>query len=482
MRLYKTAVAAAALPVGFAAAQQSAPARHAFTPADWYKVTQVSTPALSPDGSKIAITVTTVRETENRRHSEVWVVPTQGGEPTRYTSPGYESSNPRFSDDGKILYFTSQRPGGRGANWALHMDQPAGEAYQPDRAPTFQTGSQPSDKSFTITAGEGGGFGGRGGGRGGFPGGQQQDSVTANPNDPYAKMAPISRPPYDAVTKPENASRFDGRQITQMGYKANGQGQFIPGPSTAPRPPQQPVPAQIFIERAGSAKKAITNTKYSHREAIVSPDGKWIAFVADAKLRPDSVVSAERDSISKLPPDRKRDEMPINATEIFVVSTAACEANSACEPRKIEYAGNESQLSWSPDSKQIAFVGQPGRFKNQRLFVVSVDGGKPQDILGTWQYEPGQIQWLKNGSIMMQTSTGGSRGVYAIDPASKKVSTIIGGRRVVSSATLDASQSHVVYISTDQTHPTELFIANADGSNEKAHVVQRQGERRSRVG
>src|SRR3954453_8215283 len=91
------------------------PARHAFPPADWYKVSQVSTPTLSPDGGKVAFTVTTVREAENRRHSEVWVVPTAAGAAQRYTSPSFESSAPRFSDDGKILYFTSPRPGaGRG--------------------------------------------------------------------------------------------------------------------------------------------------------------------------------------------------------------------------------------------------------------------------------------------------------------------------------------------------------------------------------
>ena len=461
---------AALAPIGLAAAQQAAPAKHAFTPEDWYKVVNVSAPALSPDGSKVAFTVTTVREAENKRHSEVWVASMQGGQPTRYTSPGYESSNPRFSDDGKILYFTSQRPHGRGTNWALRMDQPAGEAYQPDRPPTFSTGSQPSDKSFTITAGEGGGGrGGRGGGRGGRGGGRgEADSAAIDPNTPYARMAPISRPPYDAITKPENPARFDGRQVTQMTYKSNGRAEFIPGPATAPRPPRPLVPAQIFIERPGTSRKAITNTRYSHRDAIVSPDGKWIAFVADAKLRPDSIVNAERDSVSKLPPDRKRDEQLRNDSEIYILPVGACESGSAgCTPRKIEYAGSEAQLQWSPDSKQMAFVGQPGRLKNQRLFVVDAAGGKPQDILGSWTFEPGEIEWLKNGSIMMQTTTGGARGVYSIDPSTKKITTILGGRRVVNSATLDASQSHIVYVATDMTHPTELYIANADGSNER---------------
>jgi len=463
--------AAMLLPASVVPAQQATPAqspaaRHAFTPADWYKVTTLSTPALSPDGGKVAFTVTTVREAENRRHAEVWVVLTQGGEPARYTSPGFESSNPRFSDDGKTLYFSSQRPGGRGTNWALRMDQPAGEAFQPDRPPQFQQGSQPADKSFTIVT-EGGGGPGNFGGRGGRGGQNESDSAAVNPNDPFARMQPMARPPYDAITKPENPSRFDGRQITQMVYKANGLG-MLPGPAVAPRDTQRAVPAQIYLDRTGVARKKLTDTKYSHRNVVVSPDGKWIAFVADANLRSDSLVNAERDSIAKLPPDRKRDEQLRNETDVYVIPVGACEAKTPeCVPKKIEYSGNESQVVWSPDSRQIAFVGQAGRFKNQRLFSAAANGGKAQDLLGSWPYEPGVIQWLKNGVISMATSTGGSRGVYTIDPASKKISTVLGGRRVVNSPAYDASQSHIVYIATDLTHPTELYIANADGTGER---------------
>ena len=38
---------------------------------DWYKVTTVSQPAMAPDGGRIAFTVTTVNEKENKRHQEV---------------------------------------------------------------------------------------------------------------------------------------------------------------------------------------------------------------------------------------------------------------------------------------------------------------------------------------------------------------------------------------------------------------------------
>ncbi len=468
-----TTAAVLLVPAVSALAQQpgSNATRHAFTPSDWYKVATVGAPVLSPDGQHIAVTVTTVRESEDKRHSEIWMVRPDGGEPVRFTSPSTESNNPRFSDDGKILYFTSQRPGSRSASWALRMDQP-GEAFQPDRPPQFQRGVQPADKRFSIiTEGGAAGFGGRGGGgrgRGGEPAPDSTpnaDSVRAN--DPFGRMPAMARPPFGAITKPENPARFDGRHVVDMTYKSNNTG-FIPGSATAPRTPTVR-PAQIYLQRNdGTPRKQLTNTNYSHRAVTVSPDGQWVAFIGDPSLRSDSIVTRERDSVAKLPPDRKRDEMDRNETDIYLLPVSACEAQTAdCKPRKIDYPGIESDVVWSPDSKTIAFVGRPGRFRNARLFLVPAAGGKPQDILGTWKYEPGNIEWLKNGSIAMMTSTGGSSGVYSIDPASRKITPILSGRRDVRNPAFDETQSHIVFVETDLTHPTELYIANADGTGER---------------
>src|SRR4051812_26320715 len=78
----------------------------AFTPADWYRIARVASPTLSPDGNLIAFTVTTVRESENKRHTEIWTQPVAGGPSKRMTSPAFESTAPRWSDDGKTLFFT----------------------------------------------------------------------------------------------------------------------------------------------------------------------------------------------------------------------------------------------------------------------------------------------------------------------------------------------------------------------------------------
>ena len=493
--------------------------RRAFTPNDWYRVARVAGPVLSPDGNTIAFTVTTVREAENKRHTEVWIQSVSGGPSRRMTSPSFESTAPRWSDDGKTLYFTSTRPNTTGSQWAVRMDE-GGEAFQPDLAASFSAGRggrgggggrggfggadvngvQPADQSFRITTGPAAGApgaaaanaGGRGapaggrGGRGGRGDAPESTTVNVNSNDPFAKMLPMARPPVNSITKPLDPARFDGRHITDERYRTNDGG-YQPStgrgglPTGAPGEGAPPAggrggfgalpagpPSQLFIQRGTGERKALTNTAYSHRTPSVSPDGKWIAFVADAALRPDSVVTKEREAAAKLPFNRKRDEADRNDTELFVLPVAACESGSAeCVPKKIEYFGGESDIIWSADSKQIAFVGRPGRYSSSRLLLASPTGGKAVDILGTWKYEPGNIEWWKDGKIRMQTSTGGSSGLWQIDPTTKQITPVLGGRREVGSISYDAAKTKIIYTSSDISHLAEIYVANADGTNER---------------
>ncbi len=329
-------------------AAQAPAAKHGFTPADWYKVATVSTPALSPDGGKVAFTVTTVRESENRRHTEVWVAPTSGGDAARYTSPGFESSAPRFSDDGKILYFTSQRPGADAARqWALRMDQPSGEAYQPDRRTAVPAGlsaggpelhdhygnggvardvvvaaadaaAQPADSTVRL--------------------GDRERSVRTHAADlapalqrdhEAGKSGALRRP---ADRRHDRTSRTDSRE-------------FIAGPRTAPRP-DTPRPRRS----SSSVRRAAREADHEHQllapRRRVSPDGKWIVFVADAKLRSDSVVTVEtrfgrqaaaRSQARRSGAQRHRDLHPSRRR-------VRGSRRAECTPHKIEYAGNETQI------------------------------------------------------------------------------------------------------------------------------------------
>jgi len=477
----------------------------AFQPEDWYKIARVGGGTLSPDGNTLAFTVTTVLEDKNARHTEVWIQPVSGGPSRRMTAPAFESTAPRWSDDGKTLYFTSTRPGSRGNTWAVRMDE-GGEAFPAEAGAGGGAaggrggrggrggggggggGAQPADKSFTITAGNANAGGGAGrGGRGGR-GGDVQQAGAPDPNDPYAKMLPLARPPQGSITKPVNAARFDGRHFidertrsndagfvasTGRGANANADPDSAGGGGRGGRgaflPPKGTPPVQLFIQHGGGERKQLTNTNYTHVSPSVSPDGKWVVFAADAKLRSDEAVARERDSVAKLPRNRVRDEADRNDTDLYILPVAECEAgnDAACKPKKIEYFGGESNIVWSADSKQLAFVGRPGQFSSSRLLLASVDGGKAVDILGSWKYEPGQIEWFKDGKIRMTTTTGGSSGLWQVDPATKQISAILGGRRQVGGILTDKALTKLVYTSSDVSHLAEYYVSDINGQNEK---------------
>ena len=438
MRRTLATLAALSVPSLTIVAQQ--PTKRAFALADWYKLATLSAPSMSPDGSRVAFTVQTVNEKDNKYHREVWVVSTSGGDAMRFTSPSTESSNPRWSPDGRYLLFTSTRPGGKGTTWMLRMDQPGGEAFQQENFPRGT--SVTSDGRLAVWS--------------------DADSLPPDSakksEDPFVKMQPMARPPYGAVTRPVDPARFDGRHVYDMRYKSNDQG-FLPGLREARRWRPSQIWAQAFD---GSPKRRITDTRYSHRFATISPDGQWVAFVADASLRPDSVVQAEGDSIAQLPYDKKRDEAERNDVDVFVIPIAGG------TPHKVAtLMGVEQDLTWSPDSRQVAFIGRPGRTRSARVYIAPAAGGTAENILGAYKYEPENIEWLPNGSIAMTTSVGGSSAVVRIDPTTRKVTPLLGGRRRFNGVSFDASGKRLAFVSTDMTHPTELFVANADGSDER---------------
>ncbi len=430
----------------------------AFTPQDWYRLTTLSSPAMSPDGSMVAFTVTTVNEARNARHSEVWLVYTRGGEPIRLTSPGTESSNPRWSRDGTHLFFTSRREGGQGTTWVLRMDGTRpGEAFQMEEP---RSGSRPRDGSFVVWS-EGGSQ------PGGFgppeeserqPTPQAPQAQQARRDDPFARMQPMARPPFGAITKPLDPARFDGMHIVDFPYKANGRG-FIPNR----REPRTWTHAQIYKQLEGdTAKIQLTRGEFSHRNPVVSPDGKWIAFTADPQFRPDSLIQALQDSIARLPYDAARDEAPRNDADIFVIPS------NGGEPRRLtSQNGSERSLVWSPDSRQIAFISSLTRTSHNRIWVVDLAGGEPRNILGDWRYEPASLEWMPNGLILMSAQIGGRTALFHVNPRTGEMKEVIGGRRQIRGFSYDRNYTKVAFIATSIDKPTELFVADIDGRNER---------------
>lgn len=98
-------------------------------PADIARTTSVADPAVSPDGTRVAFTVSRVDLTANRYRSAVWLADVDGGRaPFPVTSGEHPDSAPRWSTDGRRLAFT-RSVDGRGGLWVLPVDGP-GEAVR----------------------------------------------------------------------------------------------------------------------------------------------------------------------------------------------------------------------------------------------------------------------------------------------------------------------------------------------------------------
>src|SRR5690606_22206228 len=75
---------------------------------DYYSVKSVGSPRISPNGQWVAYTVSTPVEETNGNVVETWLVRADGsGQPTRVQHQGQDVTNPRWRDDGRLL-FTAQ--------------------------------------------------------------------------------------------------------------------------------------------------------------------------------------------------------------------------------------------------------------------------------------------------------------------------------------------------------------------------------------
>ena len=98
------------------------------------KYGNIGMPSWSPDGNWIAFT-----QPDFTRISDVYLVPSTGGAPRQVTTEAYQESNPRFSPDGKKIYFTRNtggggRGGGGGANTQVMVVTLDREEHDPSEA------------------------------------------------------------------------------------------------------------------------------------------------------------------------------------------------------------------------------------------------------------------------------------------------------------------------------------------------------------
>jgi dipeptidyl aminopeptidase/acylaminoacyl peptidase len=127
--------------------------KRAMTIDDYLAIKSVGDPQLSPDGKRVAYTVTDVSLKDNRGISRVWVAEVApGGAPPRALTAGPGSDRqPRWSPDGRTLAFVSTRENGPQL-WVLPVD--GGEARRVTNLPdaVFDPVWLPDGSGLVVTS------------------------------------------------------------------------------------------------------------------------------------------------------------------------------------------------------------------------------------------------------------------------------------------------------------------------------------------
>lgn len=407
-------IARAGLYAALAAAPLAAQQRP-ISSADYYRLISVSEPAMSPSGAAVAFTVTTVVEDKDRRHREVWFAPTDGSAPPyRFTSLSTEGSSPVWSPDGSLLAFSSRRDSAgvedEAGVWFLRTGAMGGEAFRMRGVHGMPEWSKDGKWIAYTWAGE------------------VPDSVRRNPRRGW--MAP------DAISRGPDPQRFDGRVITHIPYMADGRG-FLRDVASEPRQHLYVVPA------GGGEPRQLTHGRLSQRSITWSPDGRLIALVQD---------STDGD-------ERRLDQHP----DIYLVEVA-----TGTLRRLTTTPGYHNSPAFSPDGRAIAFNCSTGRGQPDDVCLIPAGGGEQRNLTPNWDLDPGAPRWSPDGaSIAFQAEMHGNVHWFRVPARGGAVAQVTQGPRQLGGFSMSADGRMMAYTATDITHPSELFVAQSNGSGEK---------------
>ena len=288
----------------------------------------VTDPRVSRDGKAVAYVVESLNADRDAYQTDVWLVPTAGGEARALASSTASDDTPRWSPDGRWLAFLSERPrpgvSGDDASeakrqvWLIRPD--GGEAVPLTSAPgsVSALGWSADGKTIAFLARE--------------PKSEERRKREKEKDDAWtpSELYPWSRLwLVDVASRAARQLTSGPLHVTDFSLAPDGKRIAFSGQAT-PLIPDNFRSDLYVVDAAGGAPVPLVVRKGPDTSPAWSPDGKWIAFVSQDG----------------------RDE------EWYTNSYACVVAAGGGTPRNLTASFDEEiggDLLWSPDSTALVF-------------------------------------------------------------------------------------------------------------------------------
>jgi len=378
---------------------------HPFSVHDMLAMERISEPAVSPDGRWIVFTLRTTDLEANRGRTDLWSTDLEGKALRRLTSHPASDVNPRWSPDGKMIYFLSTRSGSSQI-WRIRPDGGEAEPVSQLALDVANLAVSPDGKNLVFSLDV-------------FPG--LCACGTKKKLDEIAAGKASGRV-YDRLFIRHWDSWMDGRRSHLFVMPAGGGKARDLMPAMDADAPSKPF---------GGAE-----------EFAFTPDGRGLVFAAR---------------------DAGRQEAWSTNLDLYFVPV-----DGSAAPRNLTDANKatDTQPSFSPDGRTLAYLAmaRPGYEADRyRIMLRYWPAGVDRELAAGWDRSPSALCWSPDGRILYATAENiGQHSLFAIDVRTGSVKTLVKDGSISSPA--PAAGGRVVFGMDHLQSPVELWSVRADGS------------------
>jgi len=398
--------------LGLLAGTVCAAETHPFSVHDMLAMDRISDPRVSPDGKVVAFAVSVTDLEKNKRRSDLYLAALDGSWVRRLTAHDASDTMPRWSRDGKSIYFVSTRSGSSQV-WRIAVD--GGEAEQVTSLPldvdALEATRAGDSLVFSMAV---------------FPGKTPEQTKDALDEKEKTKASGMV---------------FDRLLVRHWDTWENGTRNHLfvyPLPSGPARDLMLPMDADCPSKPFGDSN-----------DYAISPDGKTIVFSAK---------------------DVGREEAWSTNFDLFAVPT-----DGSAAPHKLtSNPATDSAPRFSPDGKTLAYLAMSrAGYEADRYDIVLRDvptGAERKITLRADDSErgdrsPGAMAWSPDGKELFCVAEHlGQSAIFAVDTTSGKAHVVVG------EGTCSEPQAYggrVLYGMNSLLGPAELYTAARDGQDVK---------------